>query len=110
MLISLLSQNVARFANNFAAYLIIVELVYRPVTGQRQTLTNGRSAYFIALTTWSLEESAPAYEFPAIQGSCQFLREFLSTEFAACLKPPSRDNYRHQAISGRVDRASAGKR
>ena len=35
-----------------------------------------------------------------IQCSCGFLRS-LSTEFAACSKPPSRDNHRKRLIQGR---------
>ena len=32
-------------------------------------------------------------EFPVIQCFCDFF-EFLPTEFAACSKPPSKDNHR----------------
>ena len=47
---------------------------------------------FIAITISCLEESAAAKKFSVIPCSYEF-REFLSTKFAVCSKPPSRDNH-----------------
>ena len=47
----------------------------------------------IAISTSCWEKSAPALEFPVIQCIVNFF-EFLSTEFAAFSKPPSRYNHR----------------
>ena len=50
-------------------------------------------ALFIAVTTSCLKESATAKEFPAVNVPVDFF-EFLSTEFDASSKPPSRENHR----------------
>ena len=49
---------------------------------------------FISMTTPRLEEFSPALEFPLISNVSVDFFEFLPTEFAACSKPPSKDNYR----------------
>ena len=75
--------------------------IYPPVTGQRQTLTVGRSANF------SLQRLLRAWRNPHLlrsfrrsNVSVDFFK-FLPTEFAACSKPPSRDNHR-QAFTDKI--------
>ena len=73
---------------------VVVARIYPPVTGQSQTLTVGRSAYFSLhwlLRAW--RNLHLIWSFLRSKVSVDFF-ELLPTEFAACSKPPSRDNHR----------------
>ena len=86
---------------NFSTYIwlfliivvVVVAHIYPPVTGQRQTLKIGRFAHF--LLQWLLG----GWRNPDLLRSFRWFNvpvnffEFLSTEFAACSKPPIRDNH-----------------
>ena len=76
--------------------VVVLAHIYPPVTGQRQTLNIERRAHF--LLQWLLRGWRNQYLLRTLQWSnvpVDFF-EFLSTEFAACSKPPSRDNH-HEA-------------
>ena len=76
----------------FLQAVIFVALQIYSVTGQRQSLTIGRSAHFSLqwlLRVWGNPHLLNE-EFQMIQCSCRFL----STEFAACSKPLSREYHR----------------
>ena len=72
----------------------VVAHIHLPVTGQRQTIAVGRFAHF--LLHWLLRD----WRNPHLRRSFQWSNvpadffEYLPTEFAACSKPPSRDNHR----------------
>ena len=74
--------------------VVTVAHIYPLVTGQRQTLTTGRSAHFSLhwlLRDWKNPHLLMSFEWSNV--SVDFF-EFLTTEFAACSKPPSRDDHR----------------
>ena len=70
--------------------IVAVFHIYPTVTGQRQRRYNG--SLFIAITA-RLENPHLLRNFPWSNVPVDFF-EFLSTKFAACSKPPSRDNHR----------------
>ena len=78
----------------FQIVLFVLAHIHPPVTRQRQTLNIGRSAHF------SLQWLLRGWRNPHLLRSFQWSKvpvnslKFLSTEFAACTKPPSRDNHR----------------
>ena len=75
-------------------YMVVVAHIYPPATRLRQSLNVGRSAHF---SLWWLLR---AWRNPHLLRSSQSANvtldffKFLSTEFAACSKSPSKDNYR----------------
>ena len=75
--------------------ILVVDVhIYPPVTGQCQTLTIVRSAHFSLqwlLRDWKSPQLLRSFQWSSV--SVDFI-EFLSTEFSACSKPPSRDNCR----------------
>ena len=81
-------RNVSQFFT-FCIIIVVVAHIYPPVTRERQTLAIGWSAYFSfqwLLRDWRnphLIRSFQWFNFPV-----DFF-EFLSTEFAICLKPTS---------------------
>ena len=85
---------VVMFSVFYHDFVVVVGHIYPPVNGQRQTPTVGRSAHF------SLQWLLRGWRNPHLLRSFQWSNvpvnffKFLSTKFAAGLKPPSRDNYR----------------
>ena len=81
-------------------HAVVVEVrIYPPVTAQLQALTVGRSARF------SLRKLLRAWRNPHLLRSYQWSNvpvdffQFLSIQFAASSKPPSRDNHRKASYS-----------
>ena len=74
--------------------VVIVVHIYPPVAGQCQTLTIGRSAYTsLQSLLCATRNSHLLRNFQRSKVSVDFF-DFLSKEFAACSKPPNRDNHR----------------
>ena len=72
--------------------LVVVAHIYPPVTGQRQTLT-----CWTIRTLFHYQDYFVIGEISTRLGVSDVPVDFfelLSTEFAACLKLPSRDNHR----------------
>ena len=102
------NKSIMMFLTYFFLLLLILLHIYPPVTGQRQTLSVGRFAHF------SLQLLLPGWRNPHLLRSFQCSQvpvnffEFLSTEFAACSKPPSRDNHRKASYPRTQERDQSG--